>query len=55
LAIQPAGGIKRLVRRFTGSAEDRSIPRDLEAEDINGALRFAAEAAREREIPLLSS
>ena len=28
---------------------------DLEAEDIKDALRFAAEAVREREIPLLSS
>ena len=28
---------------------------DLEAEDIKEALRFAAEAVRERELPLLSS
>jgi uncharacterized protein (DUF433 family) len=28
---------------------------DLEADDIKDALRFAAEAVREREIPLLSS
>ena len=27
---------------------------DLEAEDIREALRFAAEAVRERELPLLS-
>jgi uncharacterized protein (DUF433 family) len=28
---------------------------DLEAEDIREALRFAAEAVRERELPLLSN
>ena len=28
---------------------------DLEAEDIKEALRFAAEAVRERELPLLSN
>jgi uncharacterized protein (DUF433 family) len=28
---------------------------DLEAEDIREALRYAAEAARERELPLLSA
>jgi len=28
---------------------------DLEAEDIHEALRFAAEAVRERELPLLSA
>jgi uncharacterized protein (DUF433 family) len=27
---------------------------DLEAEDITEALRFAAEAVRERELPLIS-
>lgn len=32
----------------------RAYP-DLEAEDITEALRFAAEAVRERELPLLSS
>jgi uncharacterized protein (DUF433 family) len=32
----------------------RAYP-DLEAEDIKEALRFAAEAVRERELPLLSS
>jgi uncharacterized protein (DUF433 family) len=32
----------------------RAYP-DLEAEDVSEALRFAAEAVREREIPLVSS
>jgi uncharacterized protein (DUF433 family) len=32
----------------------RAYP-DLEAEDIHEALRFAADAVRERELPLLSS
>lgn len=32
----------------------RAYP-DLEAEDIKEALRFAAEALRERELPLLSN
>jgi uncharacterized protein (DUF433 family) len=32
----------------------RAYP-DLEAEDIKEALRFAAEAVRERELPLLSN
>ena len=30
------------------------IPPDLEAADIREALRFAAEAVRERELPMLS-
>ena len=30
----------------------RAFP-DLEAEDVNAALNFAAEAVRERELPLL--
>jgi len=32
----------------------RTYP-DLEAEDIREALRYAAEAVRERELPLLSN
>jgi uncharacterized protein (DUF433 family) len=32
----------------------RAYP-DLEAEDVSEALRYAAEAVREREIPLVSS
>ena len=42
-------------------ADEMSVPEileaypDLEAEDIREALRFAAEAVRERELPLVSA
>ena len=40
-----------------GMTEAEILPAypDLEAEDIKEALRFAAEAVRERELPLLSN
>ncbi|MET0164458.1 MAG: DUF433 domain-containing protein [Vicinamibacterales bacterium] len=36
------------------TAEILSAYPDLEADDVRKALRFAAEAVRERELPLLS-
>lgn len=41
-------------RRHDGCADPRRVP-DLEREDVREALRYAAEAVRERELPLVKT
>jgi uncharacterized protein (DUF433 family) len=52
LRIPVATVVGMLAERATAQEILRAYP-DLEAEDISEALRYAAEAVREREIPLL--
>lgn len=54
LRIPVATVVDMLADRMTESEILQAYP-DLEADDIKEALRFAAEAVRERELPLLSN
>jgi uncharacterized protein (DUF433 family) len=51
----PVATVVDMVADGMSEAEILGAYPDLEAEDIKEALRFAAEAVREREVPLLSS
>jgi uncharacterized protein (DUF433 family) len=51
----PVATVVDLVADGMREAEILQAYPDLEAPDIKEALRFAAEAVREREIPLLSN
>jgi len=51
----PVATVVDMVADGMSEAEILQAYPDLEAEDIKEALRFAAEAVRERELPLLSS
>ena len=51
----PVATVVDMVADGMGEAEILGAYPDLEAEDIKEALRFAAEAVRERELPLLSN
>jgi len=51
----PVATVVDMVADGMSEAEILQAYPDLEAPDINEALRFAAEAVREREIPLLSN
>jgi uncharacterized protein (DUF433 family) len=50
----PVATVVDMVADGMGESEILQAYPDLEAPDIREALRFAAEAVREREIPLLS-
>jgi uncharacterized protein (DUF433 family) len=50
----PVATVVDMVAEGLTTAEILKAYPDLEAEDIRQALRFAAEAVRERELPLLS-
>jgi len=50
----PVATVVGMVADGTSNAEIIDAYPDLEAEDIMGALRYAAEAVREREIPVVS-
>jgi uncharacterized protein (DUF433 family) len=54
LRIPVATVVDMLADRMTEADILQAYP-DLEADDIREALRFAAEAVRERELPLLSN
>lgn len=54
LRIPVATVVDMLADRMTESEILQAYP-DLEADDIKEALRFAADAVRERELPLLSN
>jgi uncharacterized protein (DUF433 family) len=51
----PVATVIDMVANGMSAAEILQAYPDLEAEDIAEALHFAAEAVRERELPLLSS
>jgi len=51
----PVATVVDMVADGMSEAEILQAYPDLEAPDIKEALRFAAEAVRERELPLLSS
>ena len=51
----PVASVVDMVADGMATAEILSAYSDLEADDIREALRFAAEAVRERELPLLSA
>jgi uncharacterized protein (DUF433 family) len=51
----PVAAVVDMVADDMSEAEILKAYPDLEAEDIKEALRFAAEAVRERELPLLSN
>ena len=51
----PVATIVDMVAEGIGVAEVLEAYPDLEAEDIREALRYAAEAVRERELPLVSA
>lgn len=51
----PVATVIDMVAEGLGQAEILRAYPDLEREDIQEALRFAAEAVRERELPLHSS
>lgn len=51
----PVATVLEMVADGMSEAEILQAYPDLEAEDIKEALRFAAEAVRERELPLLPS
>jgi uncharacterized protein (DUF433 family) len=51
----PVATVVDMVADGMSEAEILEAYPDLEAPDITEALRFAAEAVRERELPLLSS
>jgi uncharacterized protein (DUF433 family) len=51
----PVATVVDMVADGMSEAEILQAYPDLQAEDIKEALRFAAEAVRERELPLLSS
>jgi uncharacterized protein (DUF433 family) len=50
----PVATVVEMVAEGMTSAEILAAYPDLEAADIREALRFAAEAVRERELPMLS-
>lgn len=50
----PVATVVDMVADGLTTAEILKVYPDLQAEDIREALRFAAEAVRERELPLLS-
>ena len=50
----PVATVVEMVADGMSSAEILKAYPDLEAADIREALRFAAEAVRERELPMLS-
>ena len=50
----PVATVVGMVADGTSNAEIIDAYPDLEAEDIMEALRYAAEAVREREIPVVS-
>ena len=51
----PVATIVDMVAEGIGVAEILEAYPDLEAEDVREALRYAAEAVRERELPLVSA
>ncbi len=51
----PVATMVDMVAEGIAVAEIQAAYPDLEAEDIREALRYAAEAVRERELPLLSA
>lgn len=51
----PVATVVDMVADGMSEAEILQAYPDLEAEDIHEALRFAADAVRERELPLFSS
>jgi uncharacterized protein (DUF433 family) len=51
----PVATVIDMVAEGMTAAEILNAYPDLEAEDIREALRYAAEAVRERELPLLSN
>jgi uncharacterized protein (DUF433 family) len=51
----PVATVVDMVAEGMGVQEILEAYPDLEAEDIREALRYAAEAVREREIPLVSA
>ena len=51
----PVASVVDMVADGMTTAEIVSAYPDLEADDVREALRFAAEAVRERELPLLSA
>ena len=51
----PVATIVDMVAEDMGPADILQAYPDLEPDDIREALRFAAEAVRERELPVLSS
>ena len=50
----PVATVVGMVADGMSTAEILNAYPDLEADDVREALRFAAEAVRERELPLLS-
>jgi len=50
----PVATVVGMVAEGIGEAEILADYPDLQAEDIHEALRYAAEAVRERELPLLT-
>ncbi len=51
----PVATIVDMVAEGLGAEEILDAYPDLEAEDVKEALRYAAEAVRERELPLVSA
>jgi len=51
----PVATVVGMIADGMTEAEVRKAYPDLEPDDIHEALRFAAEAVRERELPLLAS
>lgn len=51
----PVAAVVGMVADGMGDKEILDAYPDLEAEDIREALRFAAEAVRERELPLIGN
>lgn len=51
----PVATVVGMVADGMGEAEIVAAYPDLEAEDVREAIRYAAEAVRERELPLVAS
>ena len=51
----PVATVVGMVADGMGEAEITAAYPDLEAEDVREAIRYAAEAVRERELPLVAS
>lgn len=51
----PVATVVGMVADGMGEAEIITAYPDLEAEDVREAMRYAAEAVRERELPLVAS
>jgi uncharacterized protein (DUF433 family) len=51
----PVATVVAMVAEGTPNTEILQVYPDLEMEDIREALRYAAEAVRERELPLVSA